>query len=126
MLKKKEEYEINSVNPLHLLIYKIDGYIEEKRWYNYLNIAFTDNNYEVLRKYKKILSGIKSCIEKMNNNKSGEYERDYMKINFDSDEKLLLSKQLKCLSITIVIRSVFEEDGTYYPQAFLDDSLYEL
>ena len=50
---KKEEYEINSVNPLYLLIYKIDDFIEEKRWNRYLNIAFTDNNDEVLKNVKK-------------------------------------------------------------------------
>ena len=33
---------------------------------------------------------------------------------------------LKFLSVTIVIRSVFEDDGEYYPQVFLDDCLYEL
>ena len=44
-----------------------------------------------------------------------------MKIEFDSDDKLPISKQLKFLSVAIVIRSVFEEDGQYYPQAFLDD-----
>ena len=72
------------------------------------------------------MSGIKSCIEKVNNNKSGEYEKDYMKIKFNSDDKLSLNKQLKFLSVTIIIRSVFEEDGKYYPQAFLDNCLYEL
>ena len=72
------------------------------------------------------MSGIKSCIEKINNKKSGEYEKDYMKIKFNSDDKLPLNKQLKFLSVTTVIRSVFEEDGKYYPQALLDDCLYEL
>ena len=72
------------------------------------------------------MSGIKSCIETINNNKSGEYEKDYMKISFNSDNQLPLNKQLKFLSVTIVIRSVFEEDGKYYPQDFLDDCLYEL
>ena len=28
--------------------------------------------------------------------------------------------------MTIIIRSVFEEDGKIYPQVFLDDALYEL
>ena len=69
---KKEEYKINSVNPFYLLIYKIDGSIEEKRGNKYLNIAFTGNNDEVLKKYKEVLTGIKSCIEKINNNKYGE------------------------------------------------------
>ena len=64
------------------------------------------------------MSGLKSGIEKINNNKSGEYEKDYMKIKFDSDNKLTLSKQLKFLSVTIVIISVFEDDGKYYPQVF--------
>ena len=44
-----------------------------------------------------------------------------MKIEFNSDDKLPLNKQLKFLSVTIVIRSVFEDDGKYYPQFFLDD-----
>ena len=64
---KKEEYKINSVNPLYLPICKIDGFIEEKRGNKYLNIAFTDKNDEPLKKYKEVLSGIKSCIEKINN-----------------------------------------------------------
>ena len=77
---------------MYLLIYKIDGFIEEKRGNKYLNIAFTDNNDELLKKYKEVLSGIKSCIEKINNNKSREYEKDYMKIKFNSDDKLPLNK----------------------------------
>ena len=72
------------------------------------------------------MSGIKSFIEKINNNKFGEYEKDYMKIKFNSDDKLPLNKQLKLLSVTIVTRSVFEEHGKYYSQTFLDDCLYEL
>ena len=72
------------------------------------------------------MSEIKSGIEKINNNNSGEYEEDYVKIKFDSDDKLPLNKQLKFISVTIVVRSFFEDDGKYYPQAFLNDCLYEL
>ena len=103
---------------MHLLIYKIDGFIEEKGGNKYLNITISDNNDKVLKKYMKVLSGITSGIEKINNNKSGEHEKDYMKIKFDSDDKLPLNKQLKFLSVTIVSRSFFEDDGKYYPQAF--------
>ena len=49
-----------------------------------------------------------------------------MKIKFDSDDKLPSNKQLKICSVKIVIRSVFKDDGKCYPQAFLDDCLYEL
>ena len=48
-----------------------------------------------------------------------------MKIGFNSDDKLPLDKQLNFLIVTMVIRSVFEDDGKYYPQAFLNDCLFE-
>ena len=49
-----------------------------------------------------------------------------MKIKFNSDDNLPLNKQLKFLSITIIVRSVFEESGKYYPQIFLDECLYQV
>ena len=50
---KKPEYNINSVNPLYLLIGEIDGFIEEENGSKYLNIALTDNNNEVLKNMRK-------------------------------------------------------------------------
>ena len=49
-----------------------------------------------------------------------------MKIKFNSDDYLPLNKPLKFHAMTLIIRSVFEEDGKIYPQVFLDDALYEL
>ena len=109
-----------------MLVHSIDSFIEEKRGSKYLNLAFTDSNNEVLKKYVEAWSGIKYQIEKINNGKVEEYEKDYMKIKFDSDDNLLLDKQLKFPSIAIIIRSVFEEDGKYYSQFFLDECLYEV
>ena len=48
-----------------------------------------------------------------------------MKIKFNSDDDLPLNKPLKFHAMTIIIRSVFEEDGKLYAQIFLDDALYE-
>ena len=64
---------------MYLLIYKIDGFIEEKRGNKYLYIVFTDINDEVLKKYKEVLSQISF-------NKSEEYDKDHMKIKFNSDD----------------------------------------
>ena len=49
-----------------------------------------------------------------------------MKIRFNSDDSLPLNKPLKFHAMTIIIISVFEEDGKIYPQIFLDYALYEL
>ena len=48
-VRKKPEYNINSVNPLYLLIVELDGFIEEKEGNKYLNISLTHNNNEVLK-----------------------------------------------------------------------------
>ena len=49
-----------------------------------------------------------------------------MKIKFNTDDNLPLNKQLKLHMLTITLRSVFEEDGKFYLQLYLDDCLYEL
>ena len=113
------------MNPLYLLINHASGYIEEKGGNKYLIFDSTDENEELLKKYNDVWNGIKNKIEEVS---SGEcdYEKDYMKIKFNSDDDLPLNKQLKFHNMTITIRSVFEENGKLYPQVFLDDILYEL
>ena len=125
-ITKKDEYKINSVNPLYFLAGEIDGFVEEKERNKYLNIAFTDSNSEVLKIYAEVGSGIKDQIKKINNGILGEYGKDYMKIKFNSDDDLSLNKQLKFHILTVIVRTIFEEDGKYYPQIFLDDCLYEV
>ena len=55
-----------------------------------------------------------------------DYEKDFIKIKFNSDNDLPLNKPLKFHAMTIIIRSVFEEQGKLYPLVFLDDALYEV
>ena len=66
---KKSQWNVNSVNPLYLMINRIDGFIEEKNGVKYLNIDNTDKNSEVLKKYNEVFDGIKDCIKIINNNK---------------------------------------------------------
>ena len=115
---------INSVNPLYLGITRANGYIEDKGINKYLVFDSTDKNKELLKKYSDVFNGIRNKIKEINN--ECDYEKDYMKIKFNSDDDLPLNKPLKFHNMTITIRSVFEEDGKLYPQVFLDDTLYEL
>ena len=55
-----------------------------------------------------------------------DYEKDYMKIKFDSDNDLPLNKPTKFYDMAVTDRSVFNEDGKLYPQVSLEDTLYEL
>ena len=91
----------------------------------YLSFTSTDNNKEVLKKYIKLWDEVKYHIQRINDDKFDEYGKDYMKIQFDSDDNLPLNTVLKLSVLTITIRNVFEKDGKYYPQIFLDDCLYD-
>ena len=122
---------IYSVDPLYLIIGKVDGHVErssaeENNGNKYLVFDSTDENKEVLKKHSDVWDGIKNKIKAMNGGEKNDYEKDYMKIKFNSDDDLPLNKPLKFHNMTITIRSVFEEDGKLYPQVFLDDTLYEL
>ena len=59
--------------------------------------------------------------------KPSEYEKDFMKIKFNGDDNLSLNKTLlKLRNLTVLVRSVFEEDGKNYPQISLDECLCKL
>ena len=67
-----------------------------------------------------------NLIETINEGTKGEYEKDFMKVKFNSDDNLPLNKMLKLHMSTVIVRSTFEEDDKYYPKAFLDECLYEV
>ena len=100
--------KIKSVSPLYLIISKVDGYIKEKNRNKYLIFNSTDKNKEVFKKYAKLWNEIKNEIETINGSNEGqhstaEYGKDFMKIKFDSDDNLPLSKTLKLHNMTIII-----------------------
>ena len=91
----------------------------------YLVFDSTDENKELIKKYNDVFNGIRDKIKEINSD-GCDYEKDYMKIKFNSDDDLPLNKPLKLHLMTVTIRSVFEEDGKLYPQVFLHGTLYEL
>ena len=127
-IKKIDDCEnIYSVNPLYLLVNHASGYIEEKNGNKYLIFDDSVNeNKGLLKKYADVWDGIKNEIRTINGGKENDYEKNYMKIKFNSDDDLPLNKPLKFHAMVIIMRSVSEEDDKLYPQVFLDDTLYEL
>ena len=123
---KKKEWCVNSVNPLYLMINKIDGFGEEKDDNKYFIISDIDRNSEILEKYNEVFSGIKDCIEQINGTELGVYDKYFMKTKVDSSDNIPLNKLLSFPAITVIIRNSFEKDGKYYPNIFLDECLYEI
>ena len=49
-----------------------------------------------------------------------------MKIEFHSDNNILLNKTMEICTVTTVVTAVFCENDKYYPQVFLDECLYKI
>ena len=81
-MKDSDIVKINSVNPLYVIIGEVDGYIEENNGNKYLTFPSTDKK-KMLEKYIKFWDEIKYYIQTINDDKSGEYDKDYMKIKFN-------------------------------------------
>ena len=76
--KKIGDYNnINSVNPLYLIVNKMIGHFEEKNENKYLVLDEIDENKEVLNKYEEVWEGIEKEIEAINSDKKIEYGKDF-------------------------------------------------
>ena len=130
--KKVDDCEnIYCAIPLYLIIDKVDEHIEcnsikEKNGSKYLVFDSTDKNKEALKKYKETLDGIKNEVETINGSKKGEYDKDFMKIKLNTDDNLPLSNPLKLHLLTVIVRSLLEDDNDFYLELYLEDFLYEL
>ena len=122
-LKKLME-KICSVNPLYLMIGEVIGHIEENNGNKYLVFDSSDEKKKNSKKYTELWDVIKNKIETI---KGGEckYGQDFMTIKFNTDDDLPLNKPLNLHMLTIIVRSVFEDESKFYPQVYLDECLYK-
>ena len=117
---------INSINPLFLMIDKMIGHFEEKIGNKYLVLDDVNENKEVSEKYEEFWDGIKKKNETINGGKKIEYEKDFKKVRFEFNDDSPMNKPIKLLLLTITIRCVFSEDDKFYPKLSLDDALYDV
>ena len=113
---------INSVNPLYLRIINMNGQFEKGKddaWY----LIISDKD-DVYKKLIDIFESIKNKITEKTW-EVVEYDDDYMKIEFESNNILPLGKDVNIHMATIISRAIFAWDGKYYSQLFLDDGLYK-
>ena len=81
-IKKFGDYEnIQSVNPLYLIIHSSTGYFKERNGEKYLIIS-------VIEEYKEVFSGILSEIKTINGGKELFYEKNYARIGVNTDDDL--------------------------------------
>ena len=82
------------------------------------------NKDDVYKKLVDILESIKNKITEKTWD-ALEYDKDNMKIKFESNNIFPTDKNVNIHIATIIIRAIFAKDGKYYPQLFLDEGLYK-
>ena len=141
---KKKIYNINSVNPLYLVIRALEGYVETMVGYNDGNLVVTSiDDYEIINKNKVDSVASKNiAIPSSNENKKvlsklnelwnyieskiNASLKNCNKIRFNSDDDLPLNTPIKLYALTIIVRCVIMKDRKFYPEIYLDDALYEV
>ena len=107
------------------MINGIKSHFEEVDGDKYLTIS--SENCDIMQKYQEVFDEIKEILKKINDyNQSIKYDDNYINIKFNTDDNTPLNKIIYFPTITIIIRSVTQKDGKYYPQIFLDECLYQV
>ena len=106
-------------NIFYLVIDEVKGYFEkvvdDDRKYNYLTLIFDNEKYEKI---------FKSTWNKIKENKFNEYSGEYNVIKFKSDDILKYGRTININTVTVIIKSVFKDDSSSYPQIYLDNCSY--
>ena len=113
-IKDLKHVKLNSVNPLYLIINKVNRWRDYINGNKYLTIVPTNESKEKINKYELWIK-IRDLISLITKT-SDDYDEKYMKIKFNLDDDLPLSKMIEIPSMTIVVRAVFSENSKYHSQ----------
>ena len=111
---------LNMIDPINQDIADMKDQFEKGKddaWH--LVISYKDNVHE---KLMNIFESIKNKVTEKTWD-AVEYDKDYMKIKFESNNIFPTDKDVNIPMATIIIRAISAQDGKYYPQLFLDDDL---
>ena len=105
------------MNPLYFIFNKVNGYFEDINGNTYLTLFPNNESKENSKKYKDLWIKIRDLIKSITKN-SDDNNENFMKIEFNSDDKLTLNKMIEIPTMTIVVRAVFHENDKYYQKLF--------
>ena len=91
----------------------------------YLTLVPTNKSKEKTKRYEELWIKIRDLIRSITKSPD-DYDEQYMKIKFNSDDELPLNKTIEIPSMIVVVRATFLENNKYYPQVLLDECLYKI
>ena len=97
-IKDSKYIKINRVNPLYLIINKVNECFEEINKNKYLTLVPTNESKGKRKKHEEMWIKIKGLIRSVSKN-SDDYDKKYMKIKFNSDDELTINKTTEIHSV---------------------------
>ena len=109
---------------MYFILNKVFCIVGEENGVKYLKI---EKNHcdPMINKWNQVFDSIKYHIKK-NSNEEVNFNDNFNKIKFISDDSLKLNKLIYFPTLTVFIRCIFKKKNLFYPQVYLDDALYQL
>ena len=80
----------------------------------YLTLVPANERKGEIKKYEELwINKIRALVRPVTK-KSDDYDEQYIKIKFDSDDELPLNKTIEIPTLSIVVRAIFHENNNYY------------
>ena len=114
----------NNFGTLHLIFNNVDAYFMSFKEDEYLIFAKTERNKNMMENYEELWDFIREEIRLIDDVEPFKYKKDFMKINFKSNDKVPTNEILNIPVCVLIIKSILKRDGKYYPQIYLDSCYF--
>ena len=112
----KPQYNINSVNPLYLILKDVKCAVEK--------IESSSDRYLVIDlNNKDVLNFISNKINKIDGDDKNVY--GYIRLKFNSDVDLPLDNLIKFHTLTVIVACVIRKANKFYPEIYVDEGIFE-
>ena len=121
----KPQYNMNSVNPLHLSLKNVTCTVEKIESSSDCYLVIDLSNKDVLNVFDGMFNFISNKINKIDDG-DDKNVYDYIRLKFSSDVDLPLDKLIKFHILTVIVACVICKGNKFYPEIYVDEGIYEL
>ena len=118
----KLQYNINSVNPLYLILKDVKCTVEKIEGSSDRYLVIDLSNKDVLNVFDDMFNFISNKIDRDDDEKV----YGYIRLKFNSDVDLPLDKLIKFHTLTVIVACVIRKANKFYPKIYVDKGIYEL
>ena len=120
----KPRYNINSVNPLHLILKDVTCTVEKIEGSSDRYLLIDLSNKDALNVFDDMFNFISNKINKIDGDDKKVY--GYIRLKFNSDVDLPLDKLIKFHTLTVIVAGFTRKGNKFYPEIYIDEGIFEI